>query len=134
MAVPLFENQLAAAVPPSPPTGLTAVGGQGFITLTWNFVNGATSYGLRRSPAGMGTWTVLSTSITTQSYIDSPLPDSTSYDYQVETITSSGTSAWSATVTGTTLPPLSGSLLLLANGVDFLLLADGSSMLILAGP
>jgi hypothetical protein len=102
----------------SAPTGLTA----GSITstsstLSWSAVTGASSYNIKYKPSTSTTW--LSTTSTTNSKSISGLTASTVYQYQVQTVCSSGSSAYSTassfttsssgTTTGTTVTIGSGT-------------------------
>ena len=74
------------------------------IQLTWaNNVNYATVCAVERSPANANLWTALSSTLpgNCTSYTDAGLTASTSYDYRVQCLTTSGSSAW-ATLSATT--------------------------------
>ncbi len=74
---------------PNTPSGLrSAKTDINYITLTWNYVPGATSYEIRRD-----SYNIFSTSTT--SYTDTGLRDDRRYDYEVRAINSAGNSAWS---------------------------------------
>lgn len=81
-----------------PPTGLTVgTTTASSVPLTWSAVSGATGYNVYRNAAK-----VTATPVTATSYTDSGLAASTTYSYQVSTVGSSGESAFSAVVSGTT--------------------------------
>jgi len=85
------------------PTGLSAGSiTSSSATLSWSAVSGASSYDVRIRPTG-GAWTT-TTGITGTSYNATGLTASTTYDFQVRTQCSGGTSSsWSATSSFTTL-------------------------------
>lgn len=99
-----------AIVAPNTPTGLALV--QGLSTdllVTWiasanDSMHGpATSYNLRSSPSGAGTWTVVTA--VTSPYDLTGLTAGAAIDVQVQAANAAGTSAWSATSTLTTAVP-----------------------------
>ncbi|WP_245906990.1 S8 family serine peptidase [Reichenbachiella versicolor] len=83
------------------PTGLSATES----TLSWNPVPGA-SYNIRYRQVGTSSWTTVSTSST--SITLTGLTPETSYQAQVRSVCSSGTSSYSSSITFTTpgLPPV----------------------------
>ncbi len=84
------------------PTGLTSSAISGTAaTLSWAAVAGATSYNLQYKTSNATAWTTLS--VSTQSKTLTGLTSGTVYDYQVQTVCSSGSSAYSAVSTFTTL-------------------------------
>lgn len=93
----------------TPPTGGTCSAPSGLASsnvtsssanVSWGAVSGAVSYNLQYQASGSGTWTTLST--TSTSYGLSGLAASTTYNYQVQTVCSSGSSAYSNASTFTT--------------------------------
>lgn len=100
----------SAAVPPAP-TGLTAAGGTGQVSLSWNAVTGATSYNIYWSTT-TGVSPLTGTMIangTATSYIHTGRAASTTYFYVVTANNANGMSApslqASATTTATPMPP-----------------------------
>ena len=90
--------------PPSPPTALTATGGNAQVTLGWNAAVGATSYTVKRSlTSGSGYATI--TTIATTGYIDTGLTNGTPYFYVVSATNAGGTSADSTQATATPVSP-----------------------------
>ncbi len=69
-------------------------------TLTWGAVSGATSYNVRFRPTGTSTWTT--GSVTGTSANATGLAAGTIYEYQVNTVCSGSSSAYSASKTFTT--------------------------------
>jgi hypothetical protein len=92
------------ANPPAAP--LLAQGSGSNLTVTWTAPaidsthDAATSYNLRSSPSGAGTWTTVSS--VTSPYTLSGLTAGGAYDVEVQSANAAGTSAWSATSTLTT--------------------------------
>lgn len=80
------------------PTGLTVTGTtSSSVSLSWSAETGAASYNVYRNGSKVN-----ASAVTTNSYTDSGLVASTAYNYAVTAVNSSGESAQSATVTGTT--------------------------------
>jgi len=77
---------------PVGPSGLTAVTNGGSINLTWNALNGATSYDIKRSSVSGGPYTTLQ-NVTSPNYTDSSAESGTVYYYTVSAVTASGTTA-----------------------------------------
>ncbi len=100
--------------PPAPvskpgfPIGLSAVSGNGSVTVTWSAVSSATSYHVFRSLSSGATGTIIA-SPTSTSYQDSGLTNGTTYYYSVSALNSAGESAVSFEVSATPAPP-SGSI------------------------
>jgi fibronectin type 3 domain-containing protein len=93
-----YSNE-ASATPqsglPSPPTNLTATGGNDEVTLAWTASTGATSYNVYRGTlTGQETVTV-ATGVTTTSYVDSTVTNGPTYYYKVTATNSAGTSGYS---------------------------------------
>ena len=84
-------------VPPAPLNlSATAVGSRK-INLAWNSTPGAVQYIVERS-TDQSTWTVLSTNVTTLSYLDTGRTSGTIYYYRIRAASSSGgNSPYSAT-------------------------------------
>ena len=87
---------------PAAPTGLTATGNNGSVSLNWGASSGATSYKLFRSTSsgGEGTTAYVS-SITATSYSDTGVTNGTTYYYKVAAVNGAGTSAQSAEASAT---------------------------------
>ncbi|MBK9732047.1 MAG: fibronectin type III domain-containing protein [Chitinophagaceae bacterium] len=69
-------------------------------TVSWSAVSGATSYNVQYKLSGSSTWTT--TTSTTTSKALSGLTASTTYNYQVQAVCASGTSAYSTALSFTT--------------------------------
>ena len=67
-------------------------------TLGWNAVSGVQSYNLQWKPSSSSTWTTVS-GLTSPSYNLAGLTASTSYQFQVQTVCTGGTSAYSTPLT-----------------------------------
>jgi hypothetical protein len=98
---PLVAALTGGAAPPPPngapyaPTGLTATGGVGQITLSWTAGSGATSYDLYRSAeSGYQSATPVVTGITGTNYTDPGLNSGTTYYYRVAGVNASGQSGF----------------------------------------
>ena len=84
---------------PATPTGVSATGNTGSISLSWSASSGATSYSIYRSTTagGEGT-TAFASNVTSTSYTDSAVTNGTTYYYKVAAVNASGTSAQSSEV------------------------------------
>lgn len=107
---PVITALTGGAAPPPPngapyaPSGLTAAGGNGQVTLSWTAGSGATSYNLHRATqAGGGSKIApVLTGITGTSYTNTGLASGTTYYYQVVGVNASGSSGYSPEVRTTT--------------------------------
>ncbi len=111
----IYDTQIVSeltggAAPPPPngapyaPSGLTATGGNGQVTLSWTAGSGATSYNLYRSTqsGSESSNAPVVTGITGTSYTDSGLNSGTTYYYQVVAVNGSGLSGFSPEAHATT--------------------------------
>ena len=89
------------ATPLAAPTGLTAIAGNTQDTLSWNAVNGASSYSLKRAIVSGGPYTTVATNLNVTNYIDTALVNGTTYYYVVTAANLAGESANSAEVSVT---------------------------------
>lgn len=96
------EINCTPKVPPAAPTGLTATAGTSQITLSWATTSGATAYRIKRATVSGGTYTTLTSSVATTSYIDSSLTPGTIYYYKI----GASNGAWSADSTQVSAVPL----------------------------
>ena len=88
---------------PSAPTGLTATGGTGQVTLAWTAVSNATSYNVYYATvSGVTTTKGTKISAATNSYLHTGLPAATTYYYIVTALNSAGESVASAQVSAAT--------------------------------
>jgi regulation of enolase protein 1 (concanavalin A-like superfamily) len=94
----------AATLPP--PAGLTAMPGDGTVSLSWSPVSGATRYNVKRAP-GTDSLAVVATPATT-SYLDQALTNGTTYQYTVSTINAAGEGPASSPVSATPVSPWTG--------------------------
>ena len=101
---------LTGGIAPPPPngapyavTGVTATAGTGQVALSWDAVEGATSYDLyRTAQSGYEPATPSVTGITGTSYTDTGLNGGTTYYYQVVAVNASGQSGFSTEAYATT--------------------------------
>jgi autotransporter-associated beta strand protein len=102
-----FCSPVAAATLSGVPTGLkgTATGPQS-ISVTWNTVSGVTTYTLQSATSASGPWTQIYSG-STASYPNSGLQSGSKYYYEVNSSTSTGSSAYSSAVSMTTPPTVS---------------------------
>jgi hypothetical protein len=90
---------------PGTPTGLTAIGTNGAVNLTWNSATGAASYNVKRSTTSGAEVTIAN--VGTTNYSDSAVVNGTPYFYTVSSTNSAGQSADSSEATATpNAPPL----------------------------
>jgi len=85
-----------AGLPPSAPTGLTAVAGScgsGTITLSWNASSGATSYNVLRGTTNGGPYSQIISGVTGTSHVDSGRTAGVTYYYVVQAVNGNGSSA-----------------------------------------
>jgi regulation of enolase protein 1 (concanavalin A-like superfamily) len=80
------------------PTGLSAVDGDGEVTLTWNASGNASSYNVKRSTISNGTYTVIATNITGLSFTNTGLENGTTYYFVVSAVNPAGESGNTAPV------------------------------------
>lgn len=93
--------------PPPAPTGLTAIAGNGTVTLGWNASPGATSYNVYRGATSGGEGsTPIATGIAATTYTDNSVSNNTTYYYEVSATNSAGTSAPSGEVAATPVAPV----------------------------
>ena len=95
---------------PSAPTGLTATGGTGQVTIAWSAVSNATSYNVYyATTSGVTTANGIKIAATTNSYVQTGLTAATTYYYVVTALNSAGESVASVQVSAATAsaPPVS---------------------------
>ncbi|HJT30669.1 MAG TPA: fibronectin type III domain-containing protein, partial [Pirellulales bacterium] len=86
------------------PTGLTATGGGGQISLSWTAATGASTYNVYRGTTSGGeAATPIATGVTGTSYVDKGLPAGTTYYYEVTALNSAGESAKSGEASAVTI-------------------------------
>jgi hypothetical protein len=96
----------ATLPPPAVPAGVTAVGGNAQVTVSWDIVPGATTYNLWRATAHGGPYTLIAGNIggVNLGYADNNVTNLNTY-YYVVTANGSGTSVNSAEVSATPQTP-----------------------------
>jgi autotransporter-associated beta strand protein len=92
-----------AATPLTAPTNLVASSGDAEVYLTWDAVEGATSYKVKRATTQGGPYTIVANP-TANNYTDAGLNRGTTYFYVVSAVNASGESADSAEASATTSP------------------------------
>ena len=87
-------NNISFTYPvPNAPTGLTAIGQTGSVTLTWSPSLIASGYNVLRRPEGTSTFTQLNTvALTGTTFTDSAVSADTGYEYQVTALNGNGAS------------------------------------------
>ncbi|WP_158289582.1 fibronectin type III domain-containing protein [Paenibacillus flagellatus] len=98
----------SVTVPQPAPSGVTATGGNGSVTVSWTASSGATGYNVKRSAVNGGPYTTIAPSVTTATYTDLSVTNGTTYYYVVSSVTSGVESADSPQVSAT---PTSGAAL-----------------------
>jgi len=99
--------------PGAAPTGLTAASGENSqVDLSWNPVNGATTYNLKRYTANASPYYSLLLNLARTNYTDTGLVNGMGYYYAVSAVGSNGPSAYSPQVVGTPVgqPPIPAGL------------------------
>jgi hypothetical protein len=99
----LCAGNTAPACAVDAPSGLSAAGGQGQVTLAWNTLGGAQSYVLRRASHTGGPYADLVTQ-PAAGYLDQGLSPATSYYYVVHAVGPGGPGADSAEAAALTVP------------------------------
>jgi fibronectin type 3 domain-containing protein len=97
----------ASAPPPPAPTGLSATGGNGVVSLTWTQSTGTnvTGNNVYRSTSGSGgPYNLLANVAPATSYPDTAVSSGTTYFYSVTAVNGGGESALSAYAGATTIP------------------------------
>ena len=98
--------QASATTAAAAPTGLTAIPGNGSVSLAWNASLGAISYKLSRATGSGGPYpTTVATGLTTTAYTDSSVTNATTYSYVVTAVNTGGESTASAQATTTPAAP-----------------------------
>jgi len=80
------------------PTGLTAMTGDGEVTLAWNSSPNATGYNVKRSNTSNGTYAVIATNLTALNFTNTSLENGTTYYFVVSAVNSAGESGDSAPI------------------------------------
>ena len=85
-----LDNVQIAPVLPSPPAGLVATAGNGFVSLDWNAATNALGYNIKRSQTNDGVFATLIASTATTNYTDTGVVNRMTYYYVVSGINSLG--------------------------------------------
>ena len=94
------------AVPPAPPTGLTATAGNAKVLLSWTAASVATGYKVKRSTTNGGPYTQIGSTTTATSYLDTTAANGTTYYYVVSAGNAAGDSSNTAQAGATPASPL----------------------------
>ncbi|MCS7464380.1 pectinesterase family protein [Paenibacillus doosanensis] len=78
-----FDNFKIYVEPVAAPKGLSALPGNQAVQLSWNAVQGADSYTIKRSETSGGPYAVIQTGVTGTAFIDSTVSNDTTYYYVV---------------------------------------------------
>jgi hypothetical protein len=81
---------------PSAPSGLSALGGDGQVSLSWNAASTATSYNLKRTLSSGSNYTVIFSGLNATSYPDKAVANGATYYYVVSAVNAGGEGANSA--------------------------------------
>ncbi|MCC5468660.1 LamG-like jellyroll fold domain-containing protein [Pelosinus baikalensis] len=100
------------------PTNLTASAGDSQVSLSWNAVEGAASYNVKRSTTAGGPYTTIATNVTGASYVDSTVTNGTTYYYVVTAVDSNGNESASSNEASATPQAPSGQALLRVTMID----------------
>ena len=91
----------SCSAPPDIPTGLSAVGGDAQVRLTWAAARGATSYRVKRSTTPGGPYAPVASNVRALQHFDTGLVNGTTYYYVVSAANLLGDSADSAEASAT---------------------------------
>jgi oligosaccharide reducing-end xylanase len=102
-----LEQSATPTLPPPPaaPTGLTATAGNTQASLSWTASSGATSYNVKSATVSGGPYTTIA-NVTATSFVNTGLPNGTTYYYVVSALNTSGegTNSSQASATPTAVP------------------------------
>ena len=90
------------------PSEVVATAGYNQVFLSWKLVSAATSYNVKRSLASGGTYTTITSGLTSLNYVDAGATNGTTYYYEISAITSLGEGPSSIPVSAT--PSIVGAL------------------------
>ncbi|MGB7769060.1 MAG: beta-galactosidase GalA [Verrucomicrobiia bacterium] len=96
---------------PAVPTGLTAIPGNGQVSLSWMASSGATNYNIKRSTTSGGSYTTVTNTATTN-VVNTGLTDGITYYFEVSALNTSGESANSGWVSAKPTAIVSTNLLI----------------------
>jgi hypothetical protein len=101
-------NTVAIITAPLAPQGLTANSSSSSIALSWNAVNGVTSYNVKRATINGGPFTVIASGITATNYTDTTASPGANYFYVVIAVNAAGESPNSPAVSALRIRAFSG--------------------------
>jgi hypothetical protein len=91
--------------PPAAPSGLSAMGGNAQVSLTWNASSGADTYNVYRATVRGGPYSPLVSGLTQTAHLDTTVTNGTTYFYVVSALNEGGESGRSAQASATPLAP-----------------------------
>ena len=91
-SVTLFVIPAASPRRRPTPTGVSAVAGDGRVTLSWNAVSGATSYKVYRGTASGVGRRCFQSGVTATTFLDTGVTNGTTYFYKVSAVNAGGES------------------------------------------
>lgn len=91
--------------PPAAPSGLSAMGGNAQVSLTWNASSGADTYNVYRATVSGGPYSPLVSGLTQTAHLDTTVTNGTTYFYVVSALNEGGESGRSAQASATPLAP-----------------------------
>ena len=94
-----------SAAPPAAPTGLSASGSPGAVTLAWSPSAGAVSYRIGRSTTPGGPYETIADEVALTTYTDASVANGTTYHYAIVAVNGLGESEASAELTVTPRAP-----------------------------
>lgn len=101
LAASQFDNLQFIDPAMAGPGSVVATSGSGQITLSWQALNGANSYKIKRATTSGGPYTTISSGITATSYTDSGLSEGATFYYVLSAISGITESSDSAEISGT---------------------------------
>ena len=99
----LSASEITAQVNPSPaiPTGLTAIPGEGLVSLNWAVDESASTYTVKRATVSGGSYTTVASGLSVPTFTDTGVTNGITYYYVVSAVNWLGESANSTETAGT---------------------------------
>lgn len=105
LAAATFDNVTISVAPPPAPVLATTAPGWRTVGLTWSGTTAANSYNVKRATTPTGSYAVIASGVTGDSFTDTGLDHSTTYYYVVSAVNHNGESLDSNQGNATTLAP-----------------------------